>query len=236
MEHINNIYVLLSIVVIAITFIIVTIIILRSGKSISVSKDGLSVYTKNGNFLNKEKVDDEKYNIRDIVRRIEYIKNIEIMNEQMVYIERELSLYYKDNLETVREGLGISMSDMFYKQYQLIYKLQKHDMLNLIRVILRENHLLDRPDWTSYKERQAEFTYSKAVDLLDEYFQIIEVDRRKGSPDGMREMIKNQYKMKFFQWMDEFKNITAEKTKQIHELNLQLENNLKGFQYDDVSK
>lgn len=224
----NNIYFLLAIIAIVIGVIILLWIILKSNKSVSISKDGVSVYTKQGNFLNKEKVDAEKYRIKELVTLIEKIKNIEILQEQMIYIERELDTYYKENLNILQQTTGLTASDPLYKQYQLIYKIQRIEMERQIRDILKENHLLEKTDWTSYKDRQFRYTWTKAVDILDDLFGTIEVERRVKISEQAREQLKVQYQIKFYEWMDEFKKITEEKVEQLETLQKQLDENLRG--------
>lgn len=223
-----NLYAMISIIFGIIVFFVIAIILLKTGASFSISKDGLSVYSKKGNFVNKEKSDGEKYDIMRITERIEKIRNIDIISEQMTYIDRELSLYYNDNLNQVKNSLAIKTTDPVYAMYQLIYRIQRYDMTDVIRAVLKENHLLERPDWQSYKERQFQYTWGKALELLDDYFQNISIDRRAEISEQVRDTLKQDYKIKFFEWMDEFRKITAEKVGQIEQLSVKREKLLKG--------
>lgn len=230
MAHLN-VYAMIAIIIGIILLFVLMLILLRSGGNFTISKDGLSVYSRKGNFVNKEKSDGEKYEVMRLTERIDFIKNIEIIQEQMTYIDRELSLYYNDNLESVKQLTGMKSTDNLYKLYQLVYRIQRYDMTDEIREILKENHLLERFEWQSYKERQFQYTWGKAIELLDDYFQDIEIDRRITILDNVREQIKQGYKIKFFEWMDEFKKIAAEKTGQIKELEEIRKKLLKGVIY-----
>ena len=71
--QIDNIYFLLAVIAAVIGVVTLFWFILRSGKSVSISKDGLSVYTKQGNFLNKEKVDADIFIMNDSIKIEEFI-------------------------------------------------------------------------------------------------------------------------------------------------------------------
>lgn len=213
-----NIYTVIIAIISAITVIITLILLIKSGKSFSISKNGVTIVTKEGHYILKEIADREKSELIEVTKRMQQIIDIEIINEQMTYVERELDIYYKQNLDMIKDETGINPKDSLFNMYQLVYLLHKEKMAKRIKEILKENHLADRPDWQTYKERQFRYIWGKALEYLDNYFGIMHIDRRASITEQMRDRLEKDFKMRFNEWMDEFREISIEKIKQVREL------------------
>lgn len=227
-----NIYTFLSIVAASIAIIIIIICVIKYNRTISISKDGISINTKDGAYISKEIIEKEKMEksiivnrekleLVEITKQIEFMKKNEILCEQMNYIERELQVYYKKNLELISDILDSET----IKMYQLVYEIHKIRMLQVIKKILRENHLLEKSDWTAYKERQRLYTWETAKSIIDELFSMAKADRKSDLLITIRDKIESLYQFRFYEWMDEFKRITGEmetETKKLEDRQIKL--------------
>lgn len=217
-----NIYTFLSVVAVCIVIIIVIYVIVKYNRSISISKDGVTINTKDGNYILKEIVDKEntenesktakeKTELIEITTRISNIKNSRALAEQMNYIERELSVYYKNNIELLSEILDNETVSV----YKLVFEIHKIKMLTIMKQILKENHLTERVDWQAYKERQRIFTWEVAREKMEEIFNTIKYDRKEKLLVPFRDKIASLYQLRFYGWMDEFKRISIETNEEL---------------------
>ncbi|HBD95077.1 MAG: hypothetical protein A2015_02265 [Spirochaetes bacterium GWF1_31_7] len=223
MPIIDNIYALIATIFVCMVFSMLIVFAIRKRVSFKLSSDGVVLNTPDGKYISSERNFFIFQEIRKLDKVIYDISEIQILDEQMTFIERELERYYKENLDLIVNKAELSIDSDLYRNYQLIYILHEEKMKKQIKRILKENHLCDKPEWNAYKERQFEFTWSKSMEYLDSYFGVIQIESRKIITDQIRAYLKNEYKVKFHYWMDEFRNITSEKLKEVQKTQNKIE-------------
>lgn len=218
---IYNIYIPISIFFCVIGLVIVTVIIAKNKLNFHISKDGINIMTKSGHYISVEIARECQENMILFVTRREYIKNSEILNSQMSYVERRMKIMLREMIESIRKNLNLEYSDKQYQEYEMVVlKVLYFAQLEEIRIILKINHIASKKGdtWTNYKKTNRDLLWTVAISIMSEMF-----DKREYNRDHVKgathEDIARIYDSYVYEIFDKVQEIAIEYRNEIIELN-----------------
>jgi len=211
---INNLYAFLSVLTVAMLLFISFVIMIIKKINLNVSKKGLILNTKNGLFVSKDIL--EEY--RDFVEAESRIKFIEIVQNQMINLERGTVVFYSELTNIINQNIDFNNIKL-RATYKVVFELHRLRMLNIFKSdIIYKNHFLQIEDWEGYKRKMFDYTHQISLGFLNDIFVDFHLEEREKIKDETNEQVKQLYGKFFFLWMDELKQITKEKTSQLNKI------------------
>jgi len=224
-----NLYMLIAVISALIIISILFVFAVKSKVNLEFSKDKMMVNTSRGQYINSDRMKSlviELEKLSDIVFRI---KTIDIIQEQMKYLERQSITYYRD----IQSGL--TESERYCKKKN--FELHRYKMLDVFRDdVLKKNHFLERENWDSYKKLMFQYCFDRSCEIFAD-IESGDIDKMLIMDEKQEKELEMLFGKYFYGWMDTFRSITQLYINQIKKIEKQKQAIYKmmGFIVDDIS-